>query len=141
MNSPKKETKRNQKTLETKKVKDGEESFINVFSSFNNNISNICNKKGEVLGKQVSCGNIGFRGSKKSTAYAAQKAAQKIISNARELGVYNVSLKVRGIGPGWSVILREIISSNVFQINEIIYNDNHSFSNREGNRAPKKPRK
>jgi small subunit ribosomal protein S11 len=138
MNSPKKETKRKQKTPEIKKVNDGK-GYINIFSSFNNNILNVSRENGEVLGKQVSCGSSGFRGSKKSTAYAAQKAAQNIISAAQKFGVSNVSLKVRGIGPGRNVILREIIASNVFQVNEIIDMTGNPFSH--GVRARKKPRK
>ena len=70
-----------------------------VHSSFNNTIITITNPSGETLAWS-SGGDAGFKGSRRSTGYAAQQAAEKVGYAARELGVTSVDLFLKGIGKG-----------------------------------------
>lgn len=70
-----------------------------VSASFNNTIIAITDKQGNVLAWS-SAGTCGFKGSRKSTPYAAQIAAEKVGIIAKEYGVKNLELYVKGPGPG-----------------------------------------
>lgn len=70
-----------------------------ISSSFNNTIITIADKAGNVLA-WASAGTCGFKGSRKSTPFAAQVAAEKVGNVAKEYGVKNLELYVKGPGPG-----------------------------------------
>lgn len=70
-----------------------------VKATFNNTIVTITDVNGEVLAWD-SAGTIGFKGSRKSTPFAAQRAAESVADKARKLGVREVEVKVKGPGSG-----------------------------------------
>jgi small subunit ribosomal protein S11 len=84
-----------------------------VLSTFNNTIITVTDTKGNVL-TSSSAGASGFRGSKKGTAYAAQVAAEKAISLARQnFGLDKVDVVVRGVGMGRDAAIRTLINQKV----------------------------
>lgn len=70
-----------------------------VKATFNNTIVTVTDVNGEVLAWD-SAGTIGFKGSRKSTPFAAQRAAESVADKARKLGVREVEVKVKGPGSG-----------------------------------------
>ncbi|WP_036223489.1 30S ribosomal protein S11 [Mesoaciditoga lauensis] len=70
-----------------------------VYSTFNNTIITISDKDGNVL-TWSSGGDTGFSGSKKSTPYAAQLAADKVAKEAMNMGMKKIDVLVKGPGPG-----------------------------------------
>jgi small subunit ribosomal protein S11 len=81
--------------------------IANIFASFNNTIVSICDNKGNVL-CWSSGGKIGFKGTKKGTAYAAQQCADKVAREALALGVKKVELRIKGPGPGREAAIRTL---------------------------------
>ena len=78
-----------------------------IKSSFNNTIITITDQEGNVL-SWASAGNIGFKGSKKSTPFAAQMAAEKAARGAMEHGVRKVDVMVKGPGSGRETAIRSL---------------------------------
>ena len=78
-----------------------------IKSSFNNTIITITDQEGNVL-SWASAGNVGFKGSKKSTPYAAQMAAEKAARGAMEHGVRKVDVQVKGPGSGRETAIRSL---------------------------------
>ena len=74
-------------------------AIAHVKATFNNTIITITDPAGEVLCWD-SAGTIGFKGSRKSTPFAAQRAAETVAEKARKMGVREVEVKVRGPGSG-----------------------------------------
>ncbi len=70
-----------------------------IKSSFNNTIVSISDQEGNVIA-WASAGNVGFKGSRKSTPFAAQMAAEQCARRAMEHGVRRVDVLVRGPGSG-----------------------------------------
>ena len=70
-----------------------------VRATFNNTQITITDPGGDVL-TTASAGTIGFKGSRKSTPFAAQRAAEAAARNARKMGVNEVEVKVKGPGSG-----------------------------------------
>src|SRR4026207_402441 len=70
-----------------------------IKSSFNNTIVSITDQEGNVL-SWASAGNVGFKGSRKSTPFAAQMAAEQCARRAMEHGVRKVDVVVKGPGSG-----------------------------------------
>ena len=83
-----------------------------IKSSFNNTIITITDQEGNVL-SWASAGNVGFKGSKKSTPYAAQMAAEKAARGAMEHGVRKVDVEVKGPGSGRETAIRSIQSTGI----------------------------
>lgn len=75
------------------------DAIAHVCASFNNTIITITDKAGNVLA-WASAGASGFKGSRKSTPFAAQVAAEKVGSVAKEYGVKTLEVFVKGPGPG-----------------------------------------
>lgn len=75
------------------------DALAHINASFNNTIVTITDRQGNTLAWATS-GGSGFRGSRKSTPYAAQVAAEKAGDQAVEYGVKNLEVLVRGPGPG-----------------------------------------
>jgi small subunit ribosomal protein S11 len=90
---------------------------VHVHASFNNTIVTFTDMQGNVLCWATS-GGSGFRGSRKSTPYAAQVATERAALVAKEYGVKSVAVFVNGPGPGRESTIRELISQE-FKIVEI----------------------
>jgi small subunit ribosomal protein S11 len=71
----------------------------------NNTIITITDEKGDVL-CSASAGSCGFKGSRKSTPYAAKVAAESAVQKAEPFGLKQVSVEIKGIGPGREQALR-----------------------------------
>ena len=78
-----------------------------VQSTFNNTIVSIADTNGNII-SWSSAGQKGFKGSRKSTPYAAQIAADSAASKALELGMKNLSVEVKGPGSGRETALRAL---------------------------------
>ncbi|MDR3158711.1 MAG: 30S ribosomal protein S11 [Zoogloeaceae bacterium] len=83
-----------------KKVKKNvAEGIAHIHASFNNTIITITDRQGNALSWATS-GGAGFRGSRKSTPFAAQVAAESAGKAAQDLGVKNLEVRIKGPGPG-----------------------------------------
>ncbi|OGO15842.1 MAG: 30S ribosomal protein S11 [Chloroflexi bacterium RBG_13_68_17] len=85
---------------------------VHVHASFNNTIVTITDQQGNTI-VWGSAGQSGFKGSRKSTPYAARLAAQAAIAAASEYGLQEVDVMVNGPGPGREAAIRAIQGSNV----------------------------
>lgn len=103
--TPKPRKKKNRRT-----VTDGQ---IHVLATFNNTIITVTDSKGNTL-TTGSAGASGFRGSKKGTAYAAQVAAEKAISTAKQnYGLTKADVFVKGVGMGRDAAIRTLAGQKV----------------------------
>ncbi len=94
------------------------DGVVHVFSSFNNTLITFTDRQGNAL-SWATAGGAGFRGSRKSTPFAAQVAAEKAGIVARdEYGMKSVIVFVRGPGPGRESSIRSLIALG-FKIVEI----------------------
>ena len=80
---------------------------VHIKSSFNNTIVSITDQAGNVI-SWASAGNVGFKGSRKSTPYAAQMAAEDAGRKAQEHGVKTLEVEVQGPGSGRESALRAL---------------------------------
>ena len=115
-----------------KTVVDG---IAHIHASFNNTIITITDRQGNTLSWATS-GGSGFRGSRKSTPFAAQIASQKAGEVAREFGMQNLEIYIKGPGPGRESAVRALNSigfkiTNITDVTPIPHN---------GCRPPKKRR-
>ena len=72
---------------------------VHVRATFNNTLVTITDPAGEVL-CSASCGTMGFKGSRKSTPFAAQRAAENVAIQARKMGMNEVDVRIKGPGSG-----------------------------------------
>ena len=86
--------------------------IAHIKSSFNNTIVTISDQQGNVLA-WASSGNVGFKGSRKSTPFAAQLAAETAARRAMEHGVRKVDVMVKGPGSGRETAIRSIQNSGI----------------------------
>jgi small subunit ribosomal protein S11 len=93
------------------------DGICHVHASFNNTIITFTDRQGNALCWATS-GGSGFRGSRKSTPYAAQVATERAAAVAKEYGMKSVAVFVHGPGPGRESSIRELISQD-FKIVEI----------------------
>ena len=101
-------SKANTATRVRKKVrKIVSEGVAHVHASFNNTIITITDRQGNAL-SWASSGGAGFKGSRKSTPFAAQVAAEKAGKVAQEYGVKSVDVRVQGPGPGRESSIRAL---------------------------------
>ena len=103
------------KKKKTKKIVN--DAVAHIFASFNNTIITITDKQGNTLSWATS-GGSGFRGSRKSTPFAAQIAAEKAGQKANEFGVKNLEVLIKGPGPGRDSAVRALNNSG-FKITNI----------------------
>jgi len=106
-----------------KEVADG---IVHVHASFNNTIVTITDRKGNALSWATS-GGSGFRGSRKSTPFAAQVAAEKAGIVAQEYGMKNLDVMIKGPGPGRESAVRSLNNlgfkiSNIVDVTPIPHN-------------------
>ena len=100
-----KKTKRREK----KNVLHGQ---AHIKSTFNNTIVTITDLQGNTL-SWASAGNVGFKGSRKSTPFAAQMAAEQCARRAMEHGVRKVDVLVKGPGSGRETAIRSIMQTGI----------------------------
>jgi small subunit ribosomal protein S11 len=105
--APKKRTRTRRK--EKKNVVHG---VAHIKATFNNTIISITDPEGNVL-SWASAGNVGFKGSRKSTPYAAQMAAETCSRRAQEHGVRRVDVLVKGPGSGRETAIRSLQASGL----------------------------
>ncbi|RDL42907.1 30S ribosomal protein S11 [Marinomonas piezotolerans] len=115
-----------------KTVVDG---VAHVHASFNNTIVTITDRQGNAL-SWATAGGSGFRGSRKSTPFAAQVAAERAGAAAQEFGLKNVDVMIKGPGPGRESAVRALNAlglriNNITDVTPIPHN---------GCRPPKKRR-
>ncbi|WP_026959580.1 MULTISPECIES: 30S ribosomal protein S11 [Aliagarivorans] len=115
-----------------KQVVDG---MAHIHASFNNTIVTITDRQGNAL-SWATAGGSGFRGSRKSTPFAAQVAAERAAEAAKDYGVKNVEVFVNGPGPGRESSIRALNAAgfkvtNITDVTPIPHN---------GCRPPKKRR-
>ena len=111
------------------------EGIVFIYSTFNNTIVTISDKQGNVV-SWCSAGVLGFKGSRKSTPFAAQVAAERAALAAQEYGLQNLDVEVKGPGPGRESAVRALNNAgfkitNISDVTPIPHN---------GCRPPKKRR-
>jgi len=77
----------------------GARAIAHVLATFNNTRITITDLKGDVLCFETG-GSVGFAGARKSTPFAAQRAAERIADKAKRMGIQEIEVKVRGPGAG-----------------------------------------
>lgn len=87
-----------------KQVADG---IAHIHASFNNTIITITDRQGNALG-WATAGGSGFRGSRKSTPFAAQVAADRVGQAVKEFGMKNLDVNAKGPGPGRESAVRAL---------------------------------
>jgi len=91
-----------------------------ISSSYNNTIITLTNAKGQVLASK-SAGSVGFKGTKKSTSFAASRVAEAIANVCKKLAVEKLSVYIKGIGAGRESAVRTLVNQglNVVSIKDI----------------------
>ena len=97
--------------------KDVADGIAHIHASFNNTIIMITDRQGNALA-WATAGGSGFRGSRKSTPFAAQVAAEKAGEKVKEYGMKNLEVVVKGPGPGRESAVRALNNAG-FQITNI----------------------
>lgn len=85
---------------------------VHVFASFNNTIITVTDTSGNTV-TWGSAGSAGFKGSRKSTPFAARLAAEQAIKAAQQMGLQEVDLVVKGPGPGRESAIRAVQSMGI----------------------------
>lgn len=96
------------------------EGIAHIHASFNNTIVTITDRQGNTLG-WATAGGSGFRGSRKSTPFAAQVAAERCASTVKEYGINNLEIMVTGPGPGRESTIRALNAAgfNITSITDV----------------------
>ena len=109
--------KNNVRSNKRKEKKHVESGAAHIRSTFNNTIVTISDTKGNAL-SWASAGGLGFRGSRKSTPFAAQMAAEQAAKAAMEHGLRQVEVFVKGPGPGREAAIRALQAAGL-EVNSI----------------------
>lgn len=109
--------------------------IAHIHSTFNNTIVTITDEQGKVL-TWSSSGAMGFKGTKKSTPYAAQMVAEAVGKASQVFGMRDIEIKCKGPGPGRDAAVRSLqaVGLNVSTINDVTPIPHN------GCRPPKRPR-
>ncbi len=91
--------------------------IMHIHSTFNNTIISITDEEGHLL-TWASGGMVGFKGSRKSTPFAAQLAAERALKEAENLGIKTLDVRVKGPGVGRESAIRSIGGTS-FQVKSI----------------------
>lgn len=103
-------TGRRKSTRKTKRVVSSGQ--VHILATFNNTIVTITDTQGNAL-TAASAGSTGFKGSRKSTPFAARVAAEEAMKNAISLGIQEVAVIVKGPGPGRENAIRAVQASGI----------------------------
>ena len=113
------ENKQTSKTVVKKKVfKNIAEGCLYIKSTFNNTLVSVTDTKGKVL-TWSSAGNCGFKGSRKSTPFAATTAIEKALEEAKKHGIKKLEVYLKGPGVGRDAALRYLRSKRDFDVDKI----------------------
>lgn len=85
---------------------------VYVSTTFNNTIVTVTNEKGDAIAWS-SAGNAGFKGTRKSTPFAATSAVEEAIKKAKEIGINSVEVFIKGPGVGRDASLRAVRNSGL----------------------------
>ncbi len=123
------------KTRKRKVKKNVPEGVVHIGATFNNTIVTITDKDGNTI-SWASSGALGFKGSKKSTPFAAGMAAEQAGKAAYDMGMRKVEVFVKGLGPGRETAIRSLATAGlevtgITDVTPIPHN---------GCRPPKRPR-
>ena len=80
---------------------------VHIYATFNNTIITVTDMQGNTV-SWTSAGTIGFKGSRKSTPFAARLAAENAMKKAESMGIQEVDLLIKGPGPGREAAIRAI---------------------------------
>jgi len=105
MAGPKKSTRKKSKKMDST-------GLVHIKSSFNNTIITVTNSQGEVF-SWGSAGTAGFKGSRKSTPFAAQLAAEKVVRDAMNAGLRRCEVHLKGPGPGREAAIRSVHATGI----------------------------
>ena len=108
---------------------------VHIKSSFNNTIVSVSDQEGNVIAWE-SAGALGFKGSRKSTPYAAQMTAESVANKAMDLGVRRVDIEVKGHGSGRDMAARTFQSMGI----EVLSISDVTGQPHNGCRPPKRRR-
>ena len=100
------------KKVVKKNIADG---IVHISASFNNTLVTITDKAGNAIAWSTA-GNLGFKGSKKSTPFAAQAAVEDAMKKAMENGIKNVGIKIQGPGSGRDTAVMAIGASEGIRV-------------------------
>jgi small subunit ribosomal protein S11 len=95
-----------------RKIRKAAKGVVCISSTYNNTIITVADLNGEVL-TWASAGMIGFKGSKKSTPYAAQRTMEEVIRRMKDIGMEEVDILIRGVGTGRDSAIRALTGSGV----------------------------
>jgi small subunit ribosomal protein S11 len=100
------------KAVKKKLKKISSKGVVHVKASFNNTLVTVTSQNGEVI-STGSAGQGGFKGTRKSTPFGAQRAAEKAAASAMRLGVREVEVRVKGAGSGRESAVRALANSGL----------------------------
>ena len=124
-----------QATRKRKVRKNIARGVAHIHSTFNNTIVTIADEQGNVIAWS-SAGALGYKGSRKSTPYAASQASEAAAKAAMDHGMRTVEVLVKGVGPGRESAVRslQVAGMNITVINDVTPIPHN------GCRPPKRPR-
>ncbi len=84
-----------------------------IYSTFNNTIVSITDPQGNVIAS-ASAGTVGFKGSRKGTAFAAQRAAEQAARRGMDMGLRQIDVLIKGPGSGREAAIRSLQGAGLF---------------------------
>ncbi|MDO8529831.1 MAG: 30S ribosomal protein S11 [bacterium] len=108
------------KEVKVKSADRVQEGRVYVSSSYNNTIITLTNSRGDVLVSK-SAGSVGFKGTKKSTSFAASRVAEAISNVCKKLAIEKIEVYIKGIGAGRESAVRTLVTQgiNVVSIKDV----------------------
>lgn len=123
------------KKSKRKTKKHVESGVAHIHSTWNNTIINITDEDGNALA-WASAGVVGYKGSKKSTPFAAQQAAQKVAETVQAMGMKRVRVETKGSGPGRDTSIKTLKGLGI----DVVSIQNKTPNPHNGCRPPKNRR-
>ena len=114
----KKKTKKVEKKQPNRQKRMVSEGRLYVSATFNNTLATITDKQGDVL-EWASCGMMGFKGTKKSTPFAATTTLEEVIRKAKDLGIKKLEVYIKGPGPGRDSVLRVLRAAKSIDVSMV----------------------
>ncbi len=99
--------KKTKKKIKKKMPRSLEKARINIQATFNNTLVTATDQEGKAVAWQTA-GKSGFRGTRKSTPFAATTTVERLVDELKKLGVKQVEIYIKGPGPGRDAVLRVI---------------------------------